>query len=485
MNNPPPSSADAPLLQRLIMLEKRVRACEDKHELTFVMVNETNALTPYRQAALWAGNVKTSHTNSVPNKVRGEIVALSGLAIPSENSAFNVWLSGLLTRHSTGENAAEPCMLTVMQGTEDQRMWEEYLPEKALWIPLPLHAQPGSGSDNGEPAKKNPLQAGLVLWREEGWTPQEIAALAILGETYAHAWRALGGGPRSWFGEGGWKGFAERLRSKRLRLTILLLIVVLMFFPVRQSVLAQAEIVPRNPFTVRAPLRGVVKRIMVQPNETVKQGNILVLLDAEDIKGKLESARQTLAVADAELRQRQQQALFDEKSKAVLGILQSQRDQAASDAAYLQSMLKRTEIRADRAGVAVFDDPQEWSGRPVALGERIMVIADPLDVELEAHLPLGDAIALSPGSEVRLFMNAEPASPVEATLSRVGYRAIPVADGTLAYRARATFASRPDSASSRLRVGLKGTAKLYGKRTFLAVYLFRKPLTMLRLWLGI
>lgn len=483
MNPPPSSPVNAELLQRLLSLEKRARDCEDRRELTFIMVNETNSLIPYRQAALWAGEPPKGNPSS---KTKGKIVALSGLATPSDDAAFNVWLSKLLTRHSSKENATAPCGLAVQPGTEDMRMWQEYLPEKALWIPLPLRKTKEEDSEeNNKPKKKQMLQAGLVLWRDEEWNQQEVAVLSLLSDAYAHAWRSLDNNTRSWFGEGGWKDFLGRLRSKRWKLVILFTLLAVLFLPVHQSVLAPAEIVPRTPFTVRASLQGVVDRITIQPNDNVKKGDLLVLIDSRDIEGKLESARQSLAVANAELRQRQQQALFDEKSKSSLGVLMSQRDQAASEADYLESMLKRTEIHANRSGIAVFDDPQEWSGRPVNLGERIMVIADPDDVELEAHLPLADAIELHPGTEVRLFMNAEPASPVEATLSRVGYRAIPVADGTLAYRVRATFTPHPEGSGPTLRVGLKGTAKLYGERTFLAVYLLRKPLTTIRLWLGI
>lgn len=472
--------AAAALLTRLVQLEKRARACEDRHELSFVMVNETATLVQYRQAAIWVGEADPRS-----GKLSGGIAALSGLASPAGNSAFNVWLGDLLARHAASPVGNVPSVIT--PAAEDLEMWQEYLPEKGLWLPLALHASPKEGADGAEQAQagdgKAALQAGLAFWREEDWGRQELAALTELCDAYAHAWRALDGNNLSWFGEGGWRGLWRRIRRKRWKLWLGLAVLAVMLFPVRQSVLAPAEVVPRDPFTVRAPLQGVVERIIVQPNASVQKGDLLVLLDAQDIRGKLEFARQTLAVAEAELRQGQQQALFDERSKASLGLLQGQRDQSASDVEYLEGMLERTEVRADRPGVAVFDDPQEWSGRPVALGERIMVIADPQDIELEANLPLADAIELRQGAEVRLFMNSEPASPVAATLVRVGYRAMPVADGTLAYRARAAFVeagSRPE-----LRIGLKGTAKLYGKRTILAAYLLRRPLTTLRLWLGI
>ncbi|MFT4300207.1 MAG: HlyD family efflux transporter periplasmic adaptor subunit [Desulfovibrio sp.] len=467
-------------LALLLKLEQRARHCEDRLALGFVMVNETNSLVAYRQAVLWTGEI-------VDGSVEGSTVrALSGLADPAQNAPFTMWLSEVLRRHAAASHAAranDDSAALLLPQAGDKEMWHQYLPEHALWLPLPL--KPNASDDAGAATKKSTPLAALVLCREEPWTQQDISLLTPLTDAYAHAWLALRGASGGGFMESGWRGLVRKARHSRWRLAVALVLLLVSFFPVRQSVLAPAEIVPRNPSTVRASLHGVVDRITVQPNAPVQKGDLLVLLDAQDIKGKLEAARQSLAVAQAELRQAQQQALFDERSKATVGILRGQKDQAASDVIYLESMLERTEIRAEVPGIAVFDDPQEWSGRPVALGERIMVIANPQDVELEAHVALADAIPLHPGAEVRLFMNAAPASPVDASLERVGYRAVPVADGTLAYRTRATFDSASADEKSTLRIGLKGTAKLYGQRTFLLSYLLRRPLATARLWLGL
>jgi len=220
----------------------------------------------------------------------------------------------------------------------------------------------------------------------------------------------------------------------------------------------------------------------VKPNAPVKAGDLLVRMDSRDLRGQLEAARQTLSVAEAEYRQGQQQAFFDERSKMALGVLKRRRDQAQADADFLAGELERTEIRADRSGVAVFSDPQEWLGRPVAVGERILMVADPRAVELEADIPVGDAVALEKGAEVKFFLNASPTSPLEAELTRVAYRASATADGTLAYKARAEFVQAEGDAP---QLGLKGTAKFYGEETFLGLYLLRRPLATLRLWLGV
>ena len=128
----------------------------------------------------------------------------------------------------------------------------------------------------------------------------------------------------------------------------------------------------------------------------------------------------------------------------------------------------------------MFDDPSEWIGRPVATGERIMRIATPRDVEVEAWLPVGDAIPLEPGAPVNLYLSASPLTPVEANVRYMSYDAFQRPDGNYAYRVRATLAGQTQH-----RVGLKGTAKLSGRWVPLCYWVFRRPLALIRQTLGL
>lgn len=437
----------------LLQLEKRARACVDAQALGFLMVNDTHAVAPYRQAALWLPGPGAD----------GRIAALSGLAVPDANAPYTAWLARLLADESRQASAG-----AMHPRPDDADMWREHLPAHGWRLPITV-----GGARHGV----------LALWRDTPWTPMETALLGLLADAYGHAWRALAPtppahGPRRW-----WSRVWHRPRHARRWWALGLALAVLACVPVRQSVLAPAEVVARAPLAVRAPLQGVVDHIPVTPNQAVQAGDLLVALDARELEGRLEAARQTLAVAQAELRQNRQQALLDERSKATLALAEGKRDQAAADVDYYAQALARTQLRAERAGIAIFDDPADWIGRPVALGERIMMVADPADTELEIQLPVGDAIALPPGAPVRLFLNTAPADPLSATLLRVSYRATPTLDGQLAYRVRARFDDAAANAAAP-RVGLKGTAKLYGERTSLAGYLLRRPLATVRVWLG-
>lgn len=432
-------------LAELVTLERRVRACETAAELGWLMVNETSQLTPYRQAAFWRADT-------------AQVQSLSGMATPDRHAPFVVWLSSWMAQQAQQHPERASVVLSAVDvAPADQSMWAEHLPGQALWLALRLA--------NGT------LVGALVLWRDPAWQAADQALLESLAETCAHAWQALLKG----------RGEARKAPARQRRWWIAAAVLgLLMMVPVRQSVLAPAEVAAHQPAMVRAPLQGVVDTIAVQPNQAVKAGQLLLTLDARELESQLEGARQALAVASAELRQGQQQALLDARGKAALGLLQGKREQASADVAYLTQALARSRIHAVRDGIVIFDDPNDWVGKPVALGERIMMLADPEDAQLDIMLPVADAIALQAGAPLRFFLNIAPTAPLDASLLRMGYRAVPMPDGSMAYRAKAQFSGEGDLP----RIGLKGTAKLYGDRTVLILYLLRRPLASLRAWVG-
>ncbi len=147
----------------------------------------------------------------------------------------------------------------------------------------------------------------------------------------------------------------------------------------------------------------------------------------------------------------------------------------------VRDQLSLIEVRAPQAGVAVFDDVNDWIGRPVVAGEKILQIADPGSVALEAALPVSDAINFEPSARVVFFPNIDPEKTLAASVRSSSFRATVTPEGILAYRIKAGF----DTEAALPRIGLRGTAKLYGGKTSLFYFLFRRPLSKARQWLGL
>jgi len=441
-------------LATLLELEKRARAAEDAQALGFLMVNDTHLAVPYRQAGWYC---------TASNRLR----SLSGLATPDRDAPFTRRLEAFFRKTLRQQPRAHSLTAARMgeafgpEGSaardEASTFFTAHLPADIAFLPL---------------RHKGKIHGALLFARETPFTRSEINVLDHLADAYGHALAALTGPPR------------RRLylrRSRVIMLAGLAALLAVMALPVRQSVLAPAEIVAQEPGLVRAPLAGVIETVHVRPNEAVSAGTPLVSLDGSELTTQREIARQQLSVAEAELRQARQQALFDPQSRARLAVLEGRRDQHAAELAFLDERLARIEVSAARDGIAIFDDVADWEGRPVALGERIMLLADPQARELEIRLAIADAINLEPGAEIRFFLNIDPADPIAAALTRTGYRASAMPDGTMAYRLRAALAED----DPRLRIGLRGTARIYGERTILALYLLRRPIAWLRLRAGL
>lgn len=458
-----PESALASSLAVLLDLARRARQARSARELGFLLVNETHALAAYRQAALWLADEG--------------VYALSGVVQPEANAPHVQWLAQLC-RHA----AAMPgCAAVCAFGAADlppalASDWAEWWPGHALCLALPAAAP------EGEPAAP---QAALWLVRDAPWTEAEQALLREWADSWWHAFQALHR-PRlgSWhkiraFARAQIRRRPDRRWWQQPPVRWAALVLAILAFPVRLTVLAPGELVPAHPVVVRAPLDGVIDAFHVQPNQAVRKDQPLFGFDEALIQSRLEVAAQALATAETEYRQATQQALTDAKSRNQLALLTGKIEEKRAEFDFLREQLQRSRVLAPQDGVALFDDPSEWIGRPVQVGERILRIAVPSDTEVEAWLPLADAIALEPGAPISLYLNASPLSPVSAQLRYLAHDAVQRPDGSYAYRVRAAL-----QASTAHRVGLKGTAKLHGRWVPLAYWVLRRPLATVRATLG-
>jgi len=109
-----------------------------------------------------------------------------------------------------------------------------------------------------------------------------------------------------------------------------------------------------------------------------------------------------------------------------------------------------------------------------------MRLAEPTDEEIEAWLPVADALALPPGSPVRLYLSANPLSPVSGKIEYISYEATRRPDGHYAFRVRAKL----DQPTAH-RVGSKGTARLSGGRAPLVYWALRRPIAAVREFVGL
>ena len=199
------------------------------------------------------------------------------------------------------------------------------------------------------------------------------------------------------------------------------------------------------------------------------------------MRNRNEVADKSRAVAQADFLRETQKSFSDGNSKGELSSFKAKFEEKVAEAQYTRDLFERIRITAPEDGIVVFSDPNDWIGKPVQTGERIVQIADPQHVQIAINLPVEDALNLEAGAKVKLYLNVSPLDTVEGELTQSSYEPVPVAEGFVAYRLKA------DIATGELppRIGLKGTAKIYGAWAPFVYHVFRKPLAATRRYLGI
>jgi hypothetical protein len=429
-------------LAALLALERRARQAASVAELHFIAVNETHHLADYDQALLW-----------LPDQ---GVVALSGLSAVAANAPFvqwfNRWVTGQPSLLGSSQAVATAPLLV---SEEDRRQWEEWLPPQGLSIP-----SAGEGA---------PL---LLLARDRGWRVDEVELLSEwLAIWHSHYQRLL---PRRW-----WRGGARSMGGALRWLLLLSLLVALSQLQVTQTTLAPAEVVPLQPIDIRAPLDGVVSEIAVEPNQLVAPGALLLTFDQRQLRSRLSVARQELISAEANYRQKGRQAMNREQSRGELLLLQGTIRTRQADLDYLQQLLQQSEIRAPAMGRVMMDNPLDWEGRPVVTGERILLLARPGEIEIEAWVAPDDWLILPPDSAVTLFLDSYPLHPVAGRLRYLNHQPQLRPDNTLAYRLRASIEQ-----AGLARIGMQGTARIEGGEVALGYLVLRRPIAGLRRQFG-
>lgn len=436
------SALNHQLLRLAELLQLSARAREARlDELPFVIVNETVRVIPYDQAVLWDARTE-------------RLVALSGAARVEAGAPYVLSLNRLYRRVVAAGQRDAPHGLDPVLAAEAKGGRDNWLAPYLLWWPLRLEGQ---------------TVAVLLLGRRDPWTTAEEPLLEALCGSYAQAWE-LARVRRAPVRPG-------RLRRLR-RIGIPLLAVCLLaagFIPVRSSAIAPAEVVARAPAFVRAPFAGVVDAIDVAPNAVVHAGQVLVRLDRRQLEAGLRVAAKAAEVATAQYRQATQEAITDPRARDQLVVLRGKLDEARADFEYRQTLLGRADIPSPADGIAVFNDPAEWIGRPVETGERIMQVSPPTSLRIEIELPVTETLTFDDRSEVLFFNNVNPDQPTGGRLVFMSYATTLSPSGVLVYTARADL----DEASE-LRLGLKGTAKIFGRPRPIVLQLLRRPLAYLR-----
>jgi len=446
-------SSQMEALGSLLQIEQDVRQAVSESAVEFIAVNDTWRVMHYLQAVLWRMEVGD----------QAAVRVVSGLADLPGDSPFRQWLNRAIRHVLVNLSAGKAQLITVdAMPDELQEGWLEWMPATVVALALPT------------PTGKN--VGGIWFALENVPHEAELSIIERLSWAYGQAlwaWRPH---------EPIWRQWLARIKKdKRIQMKYGIAVLLVALFPMRLTALAPAEIIGKDAKLIGAPMDGVVDKFFVKPNQAVKAGDLIFSLDDTSVRNRNEVASKSRAVAQADYLRAMQKSFSDGKSRGEVSSFKAKFEEKVAEAQFTRDLFDRIKVYAPADGIVVFSDANDWIGRPVQTGERIVQLADPQQVQIAIKLPVNDALNLELGAKVKLYLNVSPLDTVDGELTQSSYEPTLVDEGFVAYRLRADLASGEAPA----RIGLKGTAKIYGAWAPFIYHVFRKPLSAVRRYLGV
>ena len=185
-----------------------------------------------------------------------------------------------------------------------------------------------------------------------------------------------------------------------------------------------------NAVTLRSTMGAVVTRINALEGATVKSGQVLAQLDADDTRARLQQAQQqsNAAKAQVELAKRQRdnnRALVEKGFISSTALVSSDSNYATALANYeaalaAQQIAKRgledAALRAPFSGVVT--QRHVKAGERVAVNAPVVDIVDVRQLEVEVLLPIAASSGLKIGQTATLNLESQP-QPITAKVARI------------------------------------------------------------------
>lgn len=255
------------------------------------------------------------------------------------------------------------------------------------------------------------------------------------------------------------------------------------------AVTATGKLEPTNQVTVGSELSGTVARVLADPNDRVRKGQTLAVLDVTKLRDQTEKARAVLASARARLaqaqatetenvatlaRQEEVARLSDGKvpARSELDAARAAAARARADVAAAQASvaeaaaalrtnetdLGKAEIRSPIDGVVLSRkvEPGQTVAASFTAPELFVIAEDLTRMRLKVDVAEADVGKVAPGQSVRFAVDAWPERPFRARVTKVPFGSTLV-ENVVSYKTELEVAN----ADLSLRPGMTATADIH------------------------
>ncbi|HEY0371260.1 MAG TPA: efflux RND transporter periplasmic adaptor subunit [Thermoanaerobaculia bacterium] len=184
----------------------------------------------------------------------------------------------------------------------------------------------------------------------------------------------------------------------------------------KPRVVAEGRVVtyPGAEVTIGTDVAGTIARLTVNEKQSVRRGDTIALIQADDTRAALGVARARVGEADADIRLFQSevaraQNLFQvdigskqawEKADRDVDAARARRASAAAEVSRLEALVEKTILTAPIDGVVITRHVQ--AGETVGIGDAIVTVADLSKTRIEAEIDEFDVARIRLGATVKI-----------------------------------------------------------------------------------
>lgn len=245
-----------------------------------------------------------------------------------------------------------------------------------------------------------------------------------------------------------------------------------MLVPMPDRIRADAQLEAEGRRFVTAAFSSVLKETLVEPGDRVLRGDVVAVLEGENIR-LLRGA----ASARAEDARRRQDAAVREKNITEAELARLAGDAARAELDLLDWQLGQLLLKAPVDGLVLASPLEQSDGAPVREGDLIVEIAPTERLRVRIDVPVRDLDRLPANGDALLYLDGASADPIPLSGYRKAARA-QARDGGTVLPLRAGL----DNTENRHHPGQNGVVVLPTGTTPLGEILFRNAWLNLRQW---
>lgn len=259
------------------------------------------------------------------------------------------------------------------------------------------------------------------------------------------------------------------------------LLAVSLLIPVRES--STAEFMLKAPVVTAAYARydGSLSQCLKEEGAILRKGETVIRFDTSELQYRLANARSALKEAEADHELAQQNAFTDETLLGKVKLLQARCRilQVAVDEA--RWYLTHSEIKAPSDGILVLADERAelLAGKAVKAGEKLFEVYGGRGMIAEVMVNERDSSILHGSFQVELFLHTAPERGIAGRILSIAKYPVLTEQRSYCYPVRVEL---DDRKTEKLRFGMRGIAKISGRKICLGYYLFKSLILCFRNW---